>query len=131
MLKPKQKEELWALYKSLGADALKANHYTLAATTTVNDPAIWKEFLTEQDVNDYITQETAILQQAEFRSILLNTARDNSAGRAQLINAMMSVNQKQNKKDGPVVIYSYVPLNEQQMKASNIEINRIDPFKKQ
>ena len=131
MLKPKQKEELWALYKGLGADALKANHYTLAATTTVNDPAIWKEFLTEQDVNDYITQETAILQQAEFRSILLNTARDNSAGRAQLINAMMSVNQKQNKKDGPVVIYSYVPLNEQQMKAPNIEINRTDPFKKQ
>lgn len=130
MLKPKQKEELWILYKALGADALKANHYTLAASTTVNDPAIWKEFLMEQDVSDYINQETAILQQAEFRSILLNTARDNSAGRAQLINAMMSVNQRQNKKEGPIVIYSYIPLNEQQLKASNIEINKTDPFRR-
>lgn len=130
MLKPKQKEELWQHYKNLGADALKASHYTLAASTPITDPAIWKEFLMEQDVSDYINQETAILQQAEFRSILLNTARDNSAGRAQLINAMMSVNNKQNKKEGPIVIYSYIPLNEQQLKASNVEINKTDIFKK-
>ena len=130
MLKPKQKEELWQYYKGLGADALKASHYTLAASTPITDPTIWKEFLMEQDVSDYINQETAILQQAEFRSILLNTARDNSAGRAQLINAMMSVNNKQNKKEGPIVIYSYIPLNEQQLKASNIEINKTDIFKK-
>ena len=130
MIKPEKKKELWKYYKDMGADALKANHYTLALSTPCTDPALWKEFLMEQDVNEYITQETAILQQAEFRSILLNTARDNSAGRAQLINAMMSVNQRQNKKEGPVVIYSYIPLNEQQMKAPNIEINKTDPFKK-
>ncbi len=130
MLKPKLKEELWIHYKNLGAEALKANHYTLAASTPINDPAIWKEFLMEPDVSDYINQETAILQQTEFRSILLNTARDNSAGRAQLINAMLSVNQKQNKKEGPIVIYSYIPLNEQQMKAPNIELNEKDPFRK-
>ena len=129
MLNQTKKAELWKLYKDLGANALKANHYTLTTLTPVSDPALWKEFLMEQDVNDYITQETALLQQAEFRSILLNTARDNSAGRAQLINAMMSVNQKQNKKEGPIVIYSYIPLNEQQMKAPNIEINEKDPFK--
>ena len=130
MINKKLKEELWIHYKALGADALKANHYTLAVTTPIDDPALWKEFLMEPDVSEYINQETALLQQAEFRSILLNTARDNSAGRAQLINAMMSVNQKQNKKEGPIVIYSYIPLNEQQMKAPNIEINTTDPFKK-
>ena len=125
----KNKAQLWEYYKSLGAEALKANHYTLALTTPETNPAIWKEFLMEQDVSDYINQETALLQQAEFRTILLNTAKDNSAGRAQLINAMMSVNNKQNKKEGPIVIYSYIPLNEQQMKASNIEINDKDPFR--
>lgn len=130
MLKQQQKEQLWEYYKDLGVDALKANHYTLALTTPEHDPAVWKEFLMESDVSDYINQETNLLQQAEFRTILLNTAKDNSAGRAQLINAMMSVNQKQTKKDGPVVIYSYIPLNEQQMKAENIEINEKDPFKK-
>jgi hypothetical protein len=127
-MKPDIKNKLWQYYKALGSDALKANHYTLATTTACSDPALWKEFLTEPDVNDYINQETALLQQAEFRSILLNTARDNSAGRAQLINAMMSVNSKQQKKEGPIVIYSYVPLNEQQQKAANIEINETDPF---
>ena len=129
MLRPKQKETLWYYYKELGADALKANHYTLAAATPETNPSVWKEFLMETDVNDYINQETTILQQAEFRSILLNTTRENSVGRAQLINAMMSVSNKQSKKEGPIVIYSYIPLNEQQLKASNIEINKTDPFK--
>lgn len=125
-----KKAQLWEQYKALGADALKANHYTLALSTSENNPTVWKEFLMEQDVSDYINQETALLQQAEFRSILLNTARDNSAGRAQLINAMMSVNNKQSKKEGPIIIYSYIPLNEQQLKAPNIEINTKDPFKR-
>ena len=74
-------------------------------------------------------QEGKRYSKAEFRSILLNTARDNSAGRAQLINAMMSVNNKQTKREGPVIIYSYIPLNAQQLKAENIEINKNDPFK--
>lgn len=128
MIKPEKKKELWAQYKALGAEALKANHYTLSVMTPTADAALWKEFLMEPDVNDFINQETALLQQAEFRNILLNTARDNSAGRAQLINAMMSVNNKQTKKDGPIIIYSYIPLNEQQLKANNIEINKTDPF---
>lgn len=130
MLKPELKKELWIHFKNLGANGLKANHYILATMTPISEAAIWKEFLMEPDVSDYINQETALLQQAEFRNILLNTARDNSAGRAQLINAMMSVNNKQTKKDGPIIIYSYVPLNEQQLKAPNIEINKKDIFKK-
>lgn len=130
MLKNSQKEVLWANYKQLGEEGLKANHYTLPQLTKYGTPDLWKEFLMEGDVAEYIAQETAILQQAEFRSILLNTARDNSAGRAQLINAMLSVNQKQSKKEGPIVIYSYIPLNEQQLKANNIEINKKDIFKK-
>ena len=127
---PKQKAELWVHYKNLGADALKSNHYALAASTPITDPQLWKEFLMEPDVADFINQETALLQQAEFRNILLNTNKDASAGRAQLINAMMSVNQKQQKKDGPIVIYSYIPLNDEQIKAPNIEINKTDPFRR-
>ena len=129
-MQPKIKNQMWDAFQALGVLGLKANHYELADKTKFKDPAQWKEFLTEPDVNDYIMQETAILQQAEFRSILLNTARDNSAGRAQLINAMMSVNNKQTKKEGPTVIYSYVPLNDQQLKAPNVEINKKDIFKK-
>lgn len=128
-MKKDLKEKLWKYYKDLGQDAIKANHYTLAASTPESDPNVWKEFLMEPDVNDFINQETALLQQAEFRTILLNSAKDNSAGRAQLINAMLSANQKQTKKEGPIVIYSYIPLNREQLKAANIEINEKDPFK--
>lgn len=128
-MKSELKKLLWQYYRELGSEALKANHYTLATTTPINDPSIWKEFLMEADVNEYIAEETNILQQTEFRSILLNTARDNSAGRAQLINAMMSVNNQHKKKEGPIVIYSYVPLNAEQLKAENIEINEKDIFK--
>ena len=124
-----KKEEMWKAFRALGQEALKANHYTLSVDTPIQDPQLWKEFLMETDVNEFIQQETALLQDAEFRSILLNTARDNSAGRAQLINAFMNANNKQQKKEGPIVIYSYVPLNEQQMKSANIDINVKDVFK--
>lgn len=128
-MNPELKAKLWKYYKDLQADGLKANHYILAASTPERNPDIWKKFLMEPDVSDYINQETALLQQAEFRSILLNTQRDNSAGRAQLINAMMGVNTKTQKKEGPIIIYSYIPLNAQQLKAENIEILDHDPFK--
>ena len=128
MLKATEKLQMWEEFKSLGVKGFKATHYDLALDTTIKDASKWKEFLMEQDVNDYINQETALLQSAEFRKILLNTDRDNSAGRAQLINAMMSVNNKQQRKDGPIIIYSYIPLNEQQKKASNIQLNDTDPF---
>lgn len=125
-----KKAQLWSYYKGLQEEGLKANHYYLAAKTPETNPEIWKEFLMEPDVSEYINQETLVLQQAEFRNILLNTQRDNSAGRAQLINAMMSVSTKNQKKEGPVVIYSYIPLNEQQQKADNINMLDHDPFKK-
>ena len=128
-MNPELKAQLWMYYKSLNAEGLKANHYTLAATTPEKNPDVWKRFLMEPDVSEYINQETALLQQAEFRSILLNTQRDNSAGRAQLINAMMGVSNKTQKKEGPAVIYSYIPLNAQQQKAENVNILDHDPFK--
>lgn len=128
-MNPELKAQLWTYYKALNAEGLKANHYTLAATTPEKNPDTWKRFLMEPDVSEYINQETALLQQAEFRSILLNTQRDNSAGRAQLINAMMGVNNKTQKKEGPIIIYSYIPLNAQQQKADNIQIMDHDPFK--
>lgn len=129
MLKKELKEQFWLAFKNLGVEALKANHYDLVLKTNIGTPELWKEFLMETDVSEFIQQETAILQDAEFRNILLNTTRENSVGRAQLINAMLSVSNKQQKKDGPIIIYSYIPLNEQQLKASNIEINKKDPFK--
>lgn len=124
-----QKQELLVLFKAQGKDALKANHYDLVGLIGKGTPDLWKEFLQDSEVNDYIKKETELLQAAEFRKILFDVSdKDTSVGKAQLINAMMSITEKQTKKEGPVVIYSYIQPNEQQANAENIKRITKDPF---
>ena len=124
-----EKEQLFILFKSKGKDALKANHYDLVGLLGVGSPDLWKEFLQDSDVNDYIKKETELLQAAEFRKILFDVSdKDTSVGKAQLINAMVAITDKQTKKEGPIVIYSYIQPNEQQSAAENIRRITEDPF---
>lgn len=124
-----RKQELFALFKTYGKDALKCNHYDLVGLTHTGTPDEWKIFLQDADVNDYINKETELLQQAEFRKILFDVSdKDTSVGKAQLINAMMSVTEKQTKKEGPIIIYSYIQPNEEQINAENIQRVTKDPF---
>jgi hypothetical protein len=124
-----EKEQLFILFKSKGKDALKANHYDLVGLLGVGSPDLWKEFLQDSDVNDYIKKETELLQAAEFRKILFDVSdKDTSVGKAQLINAMVAITDKQTKKEGPIVIYSYIQPNEQQSAAENIKRITEDPF---
>ena len=121
--------KLFTEFKRHAPESLKANHYDLPLVTGIGTPEDWKEFLMDPKVSDYIAQETTLLQDAEFRALLFGISNnDTSVGKAQLINAMSNLNTKDRKKDGPVVIYSYVPLNTQQQKATNIEINIKDIF---
>lgn len=125
----KQFEEMFDLFKAYGKEALKCNHYDLVVLTknyTAND---WKDFLQEPSVNDYIRKETELLQAAEFRKILFDVSdKDTSVGKAQLINAMMSVSEKQTNKTGPIVIYTYIQPNTEQKNAENIVRLEKDPF---
>lgn len=124
-------ETLFAAFKKHAPDSLKANHYDLPLITGLGVPEDWKTFLMEPKVCDYISQETALLQDAEFRALLFGISNnDTSVGKAQLINAMSNLNNKDRRKESPVVIYSYVPLNFQQKKAENVQINPNDIFEK-
>ena len=124
-------ETLFAAFKKHAPDSLKANHYDLPLITGLGVPEDWKTFLMEPKVCDYISQETALLQDAEFRALLFGISNnDTSVGKAQLINAMSNLNSKDRRKESPVVIYSYVPLNFQQKKAENVQINPNDIFEK-
>ena len=124
-------ETLFAAFKKHAPDSLKANHYDLPLITGLGVPEDWKTFLMEPKVCDYISQETALLQDAEFRALLFGISNnDTSVGKAQLINAMSNLNSKDRRKEGTVVIYSYVPLNFQQKKAENVQINPNDIFEK-
>ena len=125
----KRKKELFELFKSHGKNALKCNHYDLVGLTGTGTPDEWKILLQDTEVNDYINREAELLQQAEFRKILFDVSdKDTSVGKAQLINAMMSITEKQSRKEGPVVIYSYIQPNAEQVNAENVQRITEDPF---
>ena len=64
-----QKQELLVLFKAQGKEALKANHYDLVGLIGIGTPDLWKEFLQDSEVNDYIKKETELLQRLTYAAI--------------------------------------------------------------
>ena len=122
-----KKLELFNIFKSYGANAPTMNHYDLAEETGI-EPELWKEFLSETDVQDWIASELSIIQKAELASMVQDISESNSVGKAQLMKSLESINTETNKKEGPIFIYCYVPPNDDQRQAENfIELDH-DPF---
>lgn len=122
------KEQLWQQFKALEAKAISMNHYDLARITSIKDVELWKYFLTAPDVAAYIEQEAQILTQTELRKLASDVSDSRSVGQAQLINAMSKLTDVKTTKEGPIFIYTYVPLSESQMKADNVVIADKDVF---
>lgn len=123
-----QKEQLWEQFKALEAKAISMNHYDLARATAINDVQLWKMFLTDPEVSAYIDQEANILAQAGLRKLTSDVADSRSVGQAQLINAMGKVAETKSNKEGPIFIYTYVPLTASQSKAGNVVSLEKDVF---
>lgn len=123
-----QKELLWEQFKALEAKAISMNHYDLARVTAVNDVQLWKMFLTDPEVSAYIDQEANILAQTGLRKLTSDVADSRSVGQAQLINAMGKIAETKTTKDGPIFIYTYVPLTDSQKKANNVQSLERDVF---
>lgn len=126
----KQFEQLKDLYHGLGAEALTLNHYELATRTGFADPATWKEFLMEPEIKQYVSTETAIIRNAELNKITTELKGSRSVGQAQLISALTKLGDQAATVDGPVYIYSYVPLSDDQRAASNVRMEQRDIFLK-
>lgn len=123
-------------FKEAGQDVLIMNHYELKDFMEINFDCKhtieeWRNFLQEPKIQEYIKTEFAIISESNTRKIIAAVdADDKSVGKAQLINAMLAANERNsNKKEGNIIIYSYILPNEQQSKASNTEVIRRDPFK--
>lgn len=123
-----QKEQMWEQFKALEAKGITMNHYDLARVTSIKDVQLWKQFLTDPEVVAYIDQEAQILTQSELRKLASDVSDSRSVGQAQLINAMSKLTENKTLKEGPIFIYSYVPLSENQMKADNVRIEDHDVF---
>lgn len=128
MTKEQILEKCWPIYKKLGDGAFAMNHYDLAKITDIHDSEIWKVFLMDPKVSDWIQEELALVQASELNKLLSNISKSNSVGRAQLINALTKLKDGVSQKDGPTFIYMYVPLDEQQEHAPNVVKLNQDPF---
>ena len=126
-------ESIWKAFIEGGEKVLIMNHYELAEHLehkySIED---CKAFLLNPKVQEYIKQEFSIISESNMRKIISGVGeQDNSVGKAQLINAMLSATEKTSgKREGNIIIYSYILPNENQAKATNTQIIKRDPFKK-
>ena len=126
---PEAIQKMRDLYEALEPDAFYKNHWQLAAITKI--PASeWKQFLMLPPVAEYISQEFNLLIEAQRRTILKDLDKNQrSVGTAQILNALDKVIAGGGERSGPVFIYTYVPLNEQEANAPNVVELTKDPFR--
>ena len=125
-----QFEKLKEVFASLGAEGLALNHYELVNKTGYGTPPLWKEFLMEPEIKQHISTETALIRNAELNKITANLEGSRSVGQAQLISALTKLEGQNTAAEGPVFIYSYVPLSEDQKAAPNVIMETKDIFLK-
>ena len=126
-----QFEQCKKQFTELGERALYLNHYQLAAETHIRDAIIWKIFLTDPRIADYISSEMNLIRNASINEIIHKAPNSKSVGQAQLINALVKIDEAAANKTGPVFIYSYVPLNEEQKYAPNVALMPVEQIEKE
>lgn len=120
-------QELWNTFKALCPSALYLNHYELQEKTGVPN-STWKHILQIPEYADWIKTELTILRRTELAKITENVSDSRSVGQAQLITALQKVDIEQVNKSGNTFVYMYVPLDDNQKKADNVEVVIQDPF---
>ena len=126
----KELDECWTALKSFAPKSISWNHYDFAIETEITNVELWKAFLLNADVREWLDEERALLQDTELAKLTQNVSGSRSVGQAQLISAMGRLNDA-NKDDaatGPMFIYCYVPLTIDQQHAPNVQILTEDIF---
>lgn len=114
-------QELQDMFNSVGEEALYMTHYELAERTGYS-PISWKIFLMDARVAAFIAEEMEMLKKAKV-SVMLKTVDSNkNTGQAQLLNTLLNQSKVSDKKEGPVFIYTQIPLNDQEQHARNVVI---------
>jgi hypothetical protein len=120
-----QFKDLQDLFNTLGQDALYLTHYELAERTG-ESPISWKKFLMDPRVAAFIAEEMAMLEKIKAAVMLSTVDTNKNTGQAQLLNTLLNRTKGSNKKEGPVFIYTQVPLNKQEQGAANVVIYNED-----
>lgn len=119
----KEKEELFCelqeSFNEIGPEALQMTHYELAERSG-DSPISWKKFLLDPRVSAYITEELDMLKKSQVSKLLSEASTSRSTGQAQLLNTLLNQTKVSEKKEGPVFIYTRIPLNDQELGAQNV-----------
>ena len=112
----------------IGQAALFMNHYELSEKTEIS-PILWKKFLTDVRVAAFINEELDMLKKTKVALMLKNVDSNKNTGQAQLLNTLLNQTKTEDKKEGPVFIYTQIPLNSAEQHAENVVmVDGIDPF---
>lgn len=126
MLTQGQYEKCWNIFTSLKEEGLYLSHYQLAEETEIKDAVMWREFLIDPRVADYVATEMNLIRTAAINQMVAEAPKSRSVGQSQLINALQKIEEQSTKKEGPAFIYCYVPLNVEQKQAPNVHICNSD-----
>ena len=114
-------KDLQDLFNSIGQEALFLSHYELAERTD-ESPIDWKNFLMDPRVSAFVNEEMDMLKKAKVAVMLKSVDTNKNTGQAQLLNTLLNQTKRSDKKEGPVFIYTQVPLNAQERGAENVVI---------
>lgn len=120
-------QELQELFNAQNPEeVIFMSHYQLAQATGV--PANrWKEFLMDPAVSIWITQELQLFKEYQLKQMIkAATDNDKSVGAATMINTLTKTLQEGQIKTGPHIIYTYVPLTDDQRDGTSIETMELD-----
>lgn len=112
-------------------ERLYMTHYDLAKESGIRDSAMWKKFLMETRVSNWIDQEITLIKSTTLRRLIKNAdSNDRSVGAAQMLNALNKSFDMDTEKEGPTFVYSYVPLNAREQGAPNTQRLDADLFER-
>ena len=105
--------------------AIFFTHYEFAKHTEIKSPDIWKQFLMNPTVAEWMSSEVETIRQVQLRRIVNNASDESrSVGTAQMINALDKVSATTQQRTGNTFVYCYTPLNEREMQSPNVKFPR-------
>lgn len=122
-------KDLQDAYNIIGVqEAMFLSHHQLADMSHF-DSDQWKKFINHPQVRDYITEEIVLYKDYQIRNMLKKAdTLEKSVGAAQWMNALNKADLGASREDGKTFVYMYIPPNQAEENAPNIETMEFDPF---
>lgn len=134
MLEEELFEKMHEFFTSNEPEVFYKTHYELARLedSPCQEPRLWKEYITNPRISEYINREFDLINLAEMRKVTQGISKKSSSvGTAQTLTALMKMMEDKGTKEGPVIVYTYVPLNPEEEHAPNAFKEKRDIFKKE